>query len=435
MSRPLDFFKYRRGSLYVDGVSLSEIATRVGTPAYVYSAKGFLTPLRELRAGLKDVDHLICFAAKSCSNISILKLLNKEGAGLDLVSGGELFRAKRAGVPAEKVLFSGVGKTRDELASALRYGSRGIYSINVESVEELHALQEVARSLSVRARVALRFNPDVNPKTHPYISTGLKKNKFGMTRSEVLHVAAHAEKLPNVRICGISSHIGSQLLSLAPLSDAFARVAQVIREIEPRLREPLEFVDLGGGLGIAYKDETPPSIKDYCKTILKHFGPGSPIARDRNKPLRILLEPGRALSGNAGVLLTQALYRKHRPGKDFLIVDAAMNDLLRPALYGSHHEVVPLDQKKGRGTRVKTDVVGPVCESGDCLASGRAISKQIQAGDHLAILSAGAYGFSMSSTYNSRPRPAEVLVQDGDFTIIRERETYKDLIRGEHELD
>ncbi len=427
MSRPLDFFPYKNGSLSVGGVSLDKVADQVGTPCYVYSAEAFLKPLKEFQKGLRGLDHTVCFAVKSNSSLAVIRLLSQAGAGVDLVSGGELYRAELAGLSPDQIVFSGVGKTPGEMATALQYKDKGIFSFNVESVAELAALSSVAESLDTRARVALRFNPDVDPKTHPYISTGLKKNKFGMSREEVLQIGAAIESFPNIDFQGISIHIGSQLLSLSPLNDAFARVRALVGELNQLLPQPISYVDLGGGLGVAYKNEKPPRIADYCKLVHKHFGRKSSVGGK----LKILIEPGRALTANSGVLLTEVLYRKIRKEKDFLIVDAAMNDLLRPSLYEAYHDIVPVRRDGGKPSLKRTDIVGPVCETGDCFATDRKLSKEINQGDLVAILSAGAYGFTMSGNYNSRPRPCEVLVNKGKIRVIRERETYEDLVRGE----
>ncbi len=428
MSRPLDFFKYESDSeLGASGVPLRRIAEQVGTPVYVYSSEAFLKPLRALQDGLKGIDHVVCFAVKSNSNLAILKMLSQAGAGMDLVSGGELFRAGLAGVPGSRIVFSGVGKTREEMQQALAYeNGRGIFSFNVESVAELRLLSEVASAAGRTAPVALRFNPDVNAKTHPYISTGLKKNKFGVRKSEILEIAKNISRYPGIEFRGISVHIGSQLLSLSPLNDAFKLARGLMDELNRVLPKPLSFVDLGGGIGITYKNEKAPDIAAYCKIVLKHFGPTARLAH----PIRVLLEPGRVISGNSGALVSRVLYRKERKEKDFLVVDAAMNDLMRPSLYGSYHEIVPVRRPKG-GAKKKADVVGPVCETGDCFATDRPLPRKLDSGDLVAILSSGAYGFTMASNYNSRPRPAEVLVERGSFRVIRNRETLDDLVRGE----
>lgn len=417
-------FDYKEGVLRAENVSLANIAEAVGTPTYVYSKEAFLEPLRKLQKGLDGLNPLICFAVKANSNIQVLRALSEAGAGMDLVSGGEFFRTQKAGVPSERVVFSGVGKTPSEMAMALEHG---IYSFHVESMAELDMLNEVAIKLGTTAPFALRFNPDVDAKTHPYISTGLKRNKFGLNRKEVEQVVKLLPGWEGLQMKGLSIHIGSQLTSLKPLDESFSRLTELVDAISPLLPEPLEFVDLGGGVGIRYRDEKPPTLEAYCKLIQKHFakrakGPA---------PLRVLIEPGRTLAGNAGVLLTEALYRKPRGKKDFLVVDAAMNDLIRPALYGSWHDIVPVEKAAPRASKHTFDVVGPVCESSDCFASDRALPSSIETGSLLAILSCGAYGFSMSSNYNTRPRPAEVWVDGDSWRVIRQRETYEDLIRGE----
>ncbi len=424
MSTPFDFFKYRSNELCAEAVPLSRIAEELGTPVYVYSTEAMLAPLKELQKGLSSVEHLVCFAVKANSSLAMLALLAKAGAGMDLVSGGELFRAIRAGVSPRKIVFSGVGKTREEMAQALGHG---ILSFNVESVAELLILNDVALKLGKRAPVILRFNPNVDAKTHPYISTGLKKNKFGLEKPEIMAIVRDILDYGGIELQGISIHIGSQLLSLSPLRDAFLRVRELVDEMNRRLPVPISVVDLGGGVGIRYKKENPPKLKDYTSLILKIFGPKSNLKH----PLKILIEPGRTIAGNAGVLVTEVLYRKPRRNKDFLVVDSAMNDLLRPALYGSYHDIVPVHQSHARGKKKKSDVVGPVCESTDCFASDRSLGENLDTGDLLAILSAGAYGFTMSSNYNTRPRPPEVLVHGDDYRVIRPRETYEELIRGE----
>ncbi len=427
MTSPLQFFSYKKGILTCETISLLELVKITGTPSYIYSSKGFLEPLKALQKGLIGLNPTICFALKSNSNIAILKLLADAGAGMDLVSGGELHRASLAKVPAEKIVFSGVGKTTDEMAMALRYQGTGIFSFNIESIQELMKLNQTAIALKCKAPVALRFNPDVDAKTHPYISTGLKKNKFGMQKADILKITHQLHELKGIELKGISIHIGSQLLSLAPLNDAFTRVRLLIDELNAHLSIPLSFVDLGGGIGITYKSEKPPSLKNYCELIHRHFGKKSKL----KTPLKILVEPGRTIAGNAGILLTQVLYRKEQSKKDFLVVDAAMNDLIRPALYQSYHDIIPIKKPLKKSGKRKMNVVGPVCESSDCFAQNRLLPAHLQGGDFLAILSAGAYGFTMASNYNSRPRPPEILIHQGKFTLIRNRETYDDLIRGE----
>jgi diaminopimelate decarboxylase len=427
-------FSYKNGSLYADGVSIKKLAQEHGTPLYVYSATAFETRYRALERGLAPLrDLTICYALKANSNIAIIKMMGKLGAGADLVSGGELERARLAGIPGKRVVFSGVGKTPEEISAGLQYSAggreKGITSFHVESGQELIMINAVARAMgSAPARVALRFNPNIDAKTHPYISTGLKRNKFGLNAAEVREAVSLLPELKHVNLCGMSIHIGSQLTSLKPLKEAFQILGREILNVESTLGRPLEFADLGGGVGIQYKDETPPRIADYCKEVLRAFGPSSAF---KNR-LRILLEPGRVLSGNSGVLVSQVLFRKPRPSKDFLILDAGMNDLMRPALYGSFHDLLPVEQSKGRGKKKNTDIVGPVCESGDCFGSDRMISTALESGDLVAFMSAGAYGMSMSSNYNTRPRPAEILVSGSRARVIRDREQIADLVRGEH---
>lgn len=416
MTIPFQFFNYKKGHLESDGISMEQIAHQVGTPTYVYSERGFLEPFLELKKGLNPIDHQICFAMKSNSNPSILKLLKKAGSGMDIVSGGELELALRAGVAPSQIVYSGVGKSADEMRRALK---AGIYAFNVESQPELNLLNQVALDLKSKAPVSLRFNPDVNPKTHPYISTGLKKNKFGLERREIFSILENLKKLPAIEIWGVSIHIGSQILSLKPFDEAFQKLSELVVKITPLLPMPLRFLDLGGGLGIRYcSSEKPFSIQSYCEKVLKYFGP-------KQWSGRILVEPGRIITGNAGILVTRVLYRKKRRNKDILIVDAGMNDLMRPALYGSYHEIVPVQQNATRSRLRKTDIVGPVCESSDCFAEGYRFPESIKEGDLLAILSAGAYGFSMSGNYNARPRCAEVLVADHQFKVIRRREVIR----------
>ncbi len=423
MPKPLEYFTYRQGTLSADEVSLAEIAEKFGTPTYVYSKTAFLDAFREIDRGLSGLDHLVCFAVKANPNLSVLRILAGEGAGMDLVSAGELKRAIRVGTAPEKIVFSGVGKSAAEIDEGL---SHPLHSFNVESVEELRLLSERAKAIGKRARVALRFNPDVDPKTHPYISTGLKKNKFGLQRAEIVALLKRHD-FQGVAIAGLSIHIGSQILSLAPFADAFRKTKRMAAEVEGITGAPLAFVDLGGGLGIPYRNERPPTIDAYTKLIQKHFGRNSDV-RGR---YRILLEPGRTIAGNSGVLLSRVLYRKPRKAKDFVIVDAGMNDLVRPALYGSYHEIVPVELARGKGKRRKCDIVGPVCESSDCFASDRPFADRIDGGDLVAFLSAGAYGMSMASQYNSRPRPAEVMVDGEGYRLIRKRETFEELIQNE----
>lgn len=423
-------FQFSRGELHAEKVRLSTLAKRLGTPLYVYSEAAFKERFYAFKKGLRPLRHAtICYALKSNSNLSIVKMLGEWGAGADLVSGGELERARLAGIPADRVVFSGVGKNRDEIAAGILYQNRGIASFHVESLPELLLIDRVARALNRgKARIALRYNPNIDAKTHPYISTGLKKNKFGLNSEEISEALSLLPSLTGVSLVGMSIHIGSQLTSLRPLRAAFQHLGREVLRIEKRIKKNLDFVDLGGGLGIQYRDENPPSIQNYCAEVVRAFGPDSPF-RSR---LRVLLEPGRILSGNSGVLVSEVLFRKVRAKKDFLILDAGMNDLMRPALYGSYHALEPIQEVHTRGRTKKTDIVGPVCESGDCFGSDRPVAISLAAGDLVALKSAGAYGMSMSSNYNSRARPAEVLVSGSRWRVIRDREQFKDLVRGEH---
>lgn len=413
-------FSYKNGILTADNIPIADIIRKTGTPVYIYSSTALLEPLREFQRHLRDMHHTICFAVKANSNISILRLLSSAGAGTDIVSGGELFRAKKAHISGDKIVFSGAGKTKTEIEEALSFGKNGIFSFNVESEEELGVLEATAKKLKKTAHASFRFNPDVDPKTHPHISTGLKKNKFGLERVEIIRVVKKYRKSRWIKFRGVSIHIGSQILSLSPFRDAFAKTKNLIAELDRILPYSLECVDVGGGLGITYNHEKAPSIQNYCQLIHEFFG---------DKSLHIILEPGRVISGNAGILVAKVLYRKTRPGKNFVIVDAGMNDLIRPALYEGKHSIIPV--KLRRGPIQKCDVVGPICESTDCFASDYPLPRSLTNGDLVSFLSAGAYGFSMSSQYNSRPRVPEVLVTGDTYKILRKRESYADLLSGE----
>jgi diaminopimelate decarboxylase len=405
------------GTLSLDGVSLSEIAAEFGTPSYVYSASTLADTYRAYQAAFASRPALICYAMKANSNLSLLQILARMGAGFDIVSGGELARALAAGAPANRIVFSGVGKSNGEMAAALR---AGIHCFNVESEAELHRLDTVAASLQLRAPVSLRINPDVDAKTHPYISTGLKDNKFGIAYADARRIYGLAAALPNLRVIGIDCHIGSQLTDLSPFIDALDRLLLLIDTLESD-GIVLEHIDLGGGLGIRYTDETPPDVADYAHAI---------IAKLTDRELQLVLEPGRSLVGNAGLLLTRVEFLKPGETKHFAIVDAAMNDLIRPALYEAYHQIVPVKARSGV-TQVY-DIVGPVCESSDFLGQDRALA--LEAGDLLAVLSAGAYGMTMSSNYNTRPRVAEVLVENGKARLIRRRESLNEMLANEREL-
>jgi diaminopimelate decarboxylase len=409
-----DYFSYQNDQLCVEQVPLAEIAQRFGTPCYVYSHAALTDGYRQFNTAFAEREHLICYAVKANSNLAILHLLARLGAGFDIVSGGELQRVLAAGGAANKVVFSGVGKSVAEMRFAL---DAEILCFNVESEAELMRLNEVAGSMGKIAPVSLRVNPDVDAKTHPYISTGLKQNKFGVAYTEALALYRKAAELPNLRVTGIDCHIGSQLTEASPFIAATEKVLVLVEQLSVE-GITLEHLDLGGGLGIRYDDETPPSIAGYAAALLNAL---------RGRSEKIIVEPGRVLVGNAGVLLTRVEYLKHGEEKNFAIVDAAMNDLMRPALYDAYHHIQPV-QRSAAPVR-QYEVVGPVCETGDFLGHARELA--ISQGDLLAVMSAGAYGMSMSSNYNTRPRAAEVMVSGTVTQLIRERETVQQLLAGE----
>jgi len=410
-------FAYRHSDLCCEQVSLRSLVADVGTPAYVYSKAALLESYRGYDDAFAEVPHVVCYSVKANGNLGVLGTLARAGAGADIVSGGELFRALRAGFPPGRIIFSGVGKTRDELREALK---AEVLMFNVESLSELRALDDVARETGVRAPVALRVNPDVDPETHPYIATGLKTSKFGIPFAQAHEVYAEAASLKGVEVVGADIHIGSQLTKTAPLADAVARIAALVKTLRERSIE-IRMVDVGGGLGIRYRDEAPPTHREYARVLL-------PALRELG--VTVLLEPGRSIVGNAGILLTRVLYRKETEEKTFVVVDAAMNDLIRPALYDAYHELQPVAEARLDAPRETVDVVGPICESGDFLAKDRALART-EEGDLLAIMSAGAYASAMASNYNTRPRAVEVLVDGNRYTIVRRRETYEDLVAGE----
>jgi len=408
--------EYRGGALYMEEAALADVAARAGTPAYVYSSAEILKNFRAYDSSFGGVPHSVCYSVKASGNLAILRLLAAAGAGFDIVSGGELHRVLQAGGDPAKVVFSGVGKTAAEIEQAL---GAGIFVFNAESEPELALIDALAHRRGVKARVAVRVNPDVDAATHAYISTGRLAHKFGVDLSDAEGVYDRARGLKNLSLEGVSCHIGSQLMNPAPLMEALDRVLSLIDRLRSR-GFGIRHADLGGGVGIAYKPEdTAPAIEQFVAQI-------SDRLRGRN--LDVLVEPGRSIVGNAGVLLTRVLYRKKTGDKEFVVVDAAMNDLIRPALYGAHHEILPL--RKTTAPAIRADVVGPVCETGDFLARDREMPEALP-GDVLAICSAGAYGFAQSSNYNSRPRAAEILVEGANWRIVRRRESYDDLIRGE----
>lgn len=412
----MHFFNYRGKRLFAEGVSIENLASKLGTPLYVYSEKTLKRHYRAFDEAFAGVPHLICYSIKANSNVSVLKAFAGEGSGFDIVSGGELYRALKAGADPGKIVFSGVGKRADEIEYALK---SSILMFNVESAEELRAIDAVAGRLKRKARFAIRVNPDVDPKTHPYISTGLKKNKFGIPSEEAVKEYIYAkESLKNMSAVGIDCHIGSQLTDIGPFVDALRKTKGLLSELRKSGLD-IRYIDMGGGLGITYDTETPPHPSKYGEAIIKETA---------GLGVTLIFEPGRVMVGNAGILVTRVLYTKETPAKRFVIVDAAMNDLARPSLYGSYHAIKAVRAVEGK--EAAADVVGPVCESGDFLAKDR-IMPQFKAGDLLAVMSAGAYGFSMSSNYNSRPRAAEVMVNGAKWSVIRKRETVKDLVRGE----
>ncbi|MFZ5928855.1 MAG: diaminopimelate decarboxylase [Acidobacteriota bacterium] len=409
-------FEYRDGVLFCEQVDLTEVAGRAGTPCYVYSAGALRRAFGVFEEGLAGTPHLVCFAVKANGNLAVLRLLAEAGAGFDIVSGGELFRVLRAGADPAKIVFSGVGKTREEIEAALQ---AGIHSFNCESEAELMLLSSLAQRLGKTARAAIRVNPDVDAATHPYISTGLKRHKFGIDIAAAEELYVRAAALPALSLEGASCHIGSQLLDVAPLVEAAERMGALVERLRKR-GIALRFLDLGGGLGVPYRRDDPwPDVPRYLAAVR---------GLAERLQVELLLEPGRFIAGPAGALLSRVLYRKTGGGKEFLIVDASMTELIRPALYEAHHEMLPLRQP-GRG-RIVADIVGPVCESSDFLAEEREIENLLP-GDYLAVMTAGAYGFVMASNYNARPRPCEVLVEGDRWRIVRQRERHEDLVRGE----
>ncbi len=413
----MSHFAYRDGMLHAEEVPLPQIAAAHGTPCYVYSRAALLSRFEEFRQALCGRDALVCYAVKANSNLAILNLFARTGAGFDIVSGGELARVIAAGGDPAKVVFSGVGKTKEEMRQAL---AAGIFCFNVESPAELERLNAIAGQAGKRASIALRVNPDVDPKTHPYISTGLRSNKFGVAYTDALALYRRARALPHVDIAGIACHIGSQLLDPAPAAEAAGKILALADQLAAE-GIILRHLDLGGGIGIRYRDETPLSVAGYLAPVL---------AKLAGRKEKILFEPGRALVGNAGLLLTRIEHLKHGEEKNFAIVDAAMNDLMRPALYDAWHDILPVRQADG--TASEYEVVGPVCESGDFLGHARALA--VAEGDLLSVMSAGAYGMVMSSNYNTRPRAAEVIVDGSQVHLVRERERLEQLFTGEHVL-
>jgi diaminopimelate decarboxylase len=408
-------FHYQNNELYCEGVPVKAVAAKVGTPFYLYSSATLSHHYRVFDGAFEGFPHVVCFAVKANGNLAILRLLAKQGAGADIVSGGELHRAITAGVDPGKIVYSGVGKRPEEIRAALR---AGILLFNVESSMELGEINRIAGRMRLKARVGLRINPDIDPKTHPYISTGLKKNKFGIDIERAFQDYLRARELSHLEVIGVACHIGSQITEVDPFLDALERLKELIGRLE-QAGIPIRYLDLGGGLGICYDQEEPPHPHEYGEKLVESL---------RGLKCTLILEPGRVLVGNAGILVTKVLYTKESEAKHFIIVDAGMNDLARPSLYGSYHGIRSVVKRPG--PRVKASLVGPICESGDFLAKDREMAA-FQPGELVAVMSAGAYGFSMSSNYNARPRVAEILVQDQEFYVIRKRETYRQLIWGE----
>ena len=413
----MNTFEYRDGSLFAEGVALSAIAQRFGTPTYVYSRAHIEAQYRAYADALVGMPHLVCFAVKANSNIGVLNVLARLGAGFDIVSSGELERVLAAGGEPSRIVFSGVGKSRDDMRRALEVG---VHCFNVESGVELERLQKVAAEMDVKAPVSLRVNPDVDAGTHPYISTGLKENKFGIDIEQAAAVYARAAELPNIEVIGVDCHIGSQLTTLEPFLDALDRLLLLVDKLATR-GIVIKHLDLGGGLGVQYRDEQPPQVGDYIAAVRKRL---------EGRDLALVFEPGRFIVANGGVLLTQVEYLKHTEHKDFAIIDAAMNDLIRPALYQAWMEVSPVQPREGEARNY--DLVGPICETGDFLAKDRQLV--LEEGDLLAVRSAGAYGFVMSSNYNTRGRAAEVMVDGEQAFEVRRRETLDELFAGESRL-
>ena len=403
-------FDFKNGVLHAENIALDQVATEFATPCYVYSKAALTQAFSDFSAGLIGTNHLVCFAVKANPNIAILNLFAKLGAGFDIVSGGELARVLAAGGNPQKIVFSGVGKSADEMRAAL---NAGIFCFNVESASELNRLNQVAGEMGKIAPVSLRVNPNVDAKTHPYISTGLKNNKFGVAFEDALAVYEQAAAMPNIAVHGVDCHIGSQITELAPFIEALDLILGLVDALAVK-NIPITHIDVGGGIGITYSDETPPEFKAYAQAIL---------AKLAHKNVKVLFEPGRALVGNAGVLLTKVEYLKHTESKNFAIMDAAMNDLMRPALYDAYHDIVAVNPREGEANVY--EIVGPVCESGDFLGHDRALN--LAEGDLLAIISAGAYGMSMASNYNTRGRAAEVMVDGDTVHLIRQREKVADL--------
>ncbi len=411
----MNHFNYHNNELYCEDIPVQRIAEKVGTPFYLYSHATLKRHFVAFDKAFDDIRRLVCFSAKANTSLAVLKLFAGLGSGLDIVSGGELYRGLKAGFKPDSIVYSGVGKRIDEIDYAL---NTGILMFNVESLEELELINKRAGLLKLKAPVAIRVNPDVDPKTHPYISTGLKKNKFGIDIETAIEGYKVAKSLKNINVIGIDCHIGSQITQVQPFVDALKSIKMLINRLKD-LGIEIRYLDIGGGLGITYNEESPPELNDYAGAIVKSL---------EGLSLQLILEPGRVIVGNAGILVTRVLYKKSGRGKEFVIVDAGMNDLLRPSLYDAFHAIKPVI--KSENEMINADVVGPICESGDFLAADRSISN-VKKDDLLAVMSAGAYGFTMSSNYCSRLKVAEVMVKEDRFYVIRARQKYEDLVKGE----
>jgi diaminopimelate decarboxylase len=411
----MNYFKYKKGELYCENVPIKEIVKAVGTPLYIYSYRTFERHFKVFDSAFRKIPHIVCYSCKANANGSLLKTIHKLGGGADIVSGGELYKALRAGIPHNKIVFSGVGKTEEELRAAIK---ADILMINIESEGELAMLKKLSKNMKKKVPVSIRVNPEIDPKTHPYITTGLKKNKFGVLWADARRLYQEIAKEEYLVPAGMSSHIGSQILELTPFIEAVRSLKSMILELRGNGISP-SMIDIGGGLGITYKEELPPLPEEYAEVIEKEL---------KGVALTLILEPGRVLVGNSGIFVTKVLYVKKVPEKTFYVVDGAMNDLVRPSLYNAYHEIKPVKEKKD-GV-IKADFVGPICESGDFFAKDRETARLFQ-DDLIAIYGAGAYGYSMSSNYNARRRAPEVLVKDKEFFVVKKRETFGDLVKGE----
>ena len=409
------YFRYKGNQLFCEDIPAKDIAAKYGTPVYIYSKKAIEDKIKQYKEAFSGYPTQICYAAKANSNLSILKIFNKHGLGLDIVSGGELYRGLKAGFSPDRIVYAGVGKTDNELIQAI---DAVILSFNIESLMELDVLNELAGKLGKKANVSIRINPDVDPKTHPYISTGMKKSKFGIDMEDAEKAFLKADKLPNLNLVGIHCHIGSQIMDVSPYKEAVEKTVELVLKLQ-KIGINLKHIDIGGGLGIKYKPEdNPPHPRELAEAVI-------PAVRETG--LKLLIEPGRSLIGEAGILVSQVLFLKDKGDKHFIIIDAGMNDLLRPAMYNAYHHIISVEKKK---EKLVADIVGPICETGDFFALDREID-DVQRGDFLAVMSAGAYGFSMASNYNTRPRAAEVLVDGNRAYLIRERETYDYIVQPE----